>query len=69
MAHWESEYRALASELLAGPLALEVILGELERIESVAGAAIGTAGGDAASIASGLESWWTERHGVASGQL
>jgi hypothetical protein len=66
--HWDSEYRAIVRELLAGPLTLAVIHGELDRVQSVAGPAIDSAGGDAAAIVGGLETWWTQRHGMVSAQ-
>jgi spore coat protein CotH len=62
MAHWESDYRARAAELLADPLSLDAIEVELDRIEAVAG-------GDVASVVDNLRTWWRERHPVASGEL
>jgi spore coat protein CotH len=62
MAHWETDYRARAAELLADPLSLDAIEVELDRIEAVAG-------GDVASVVDNLRTWWRERHPVASGEL
>ena len=67
--HWEDDYRALVAELLDGPLALPAIHGEIDRLDAAAGAAITAAGGDAPAIIGALESWWTDRHAAAAGQL
>lgn len=63
--HWEDDYDALLTELLAGPLTADAIDGEIERSVSAAGAALDAdpnVTGDAAAAGSGLASWWRTRH-------
>jgi hypothetical protein len=67
--HWEDDYRALAADLLSGPLALDAIHGEIDRAMAAATDGIEDAGGDASAIADDLTTWWTDRHAAAAGQL
>jgi hypothetical protein len=69
LAHWEGDYRAIVSELIAGPLSLAAIEGELDRVRTVAGPAIGRAGGNAGEIVGRLEQWWTQRHATGGSQF
>jgi hypothetical protein len=63
--NWESDYARLLEEMLAGPLTLEAIEAEIDRIETVAGAAFAAEpflSGSAAGAASALRSYWQSRH-------
>ena len=63
--HWEDDYDAVLTELLADAMTVDGIRAELDRIVSVAGAAIDedpTGGGaTAAATVEALDTWWTDR--------
>jgi hypothetical protein len=65
-AHWEDDYDILLTSVLQGPLALSVIVGEINRAVSVAGTALdadpNVAGSGAAAAATQLKSYWRTRH-------
>jgi hypothetical protein len=70
--HWEDDYDVLMTSLLAGPLALDVIHGELDAVLAVAGdslAADPAVTGDAGSAVAELKTWWTARHAAVSAEL
>jgi hypothetical protein len=63
--HWEDDYAAVLTELLAGPLTMDGVQEELDRIAAVAGAALdgdpfGGAGVTAQAVES-LSAWWSAR--------
>jgi hypothetical protein len=64
--HWEDDYDVLLTGLLQGPLSLEQIHAELDRVVNVAGPAFEAdpllAGQSVTSEVSALKSWWTFRH-------
>ena len=63
-AHWQSDYLAIASEILAERITLERVTAELERAQRVAGPALDAdpaLGGDAASATAELQAWWEQR--------
>ena len=63
--NWEADYDRILTELLAGPLTLEIIEAEIDRLEAVAGAAMDAdpiLDGGGASAASSLRSYWQSRH-------
>lgn len=64
--HWEADYDALLTGLLAGPLQLAAIQGELDRVAAVAGAALDAdptvAGETTAAACAELGSYWSARH-------
>jgi hypothetical protein len=64
-ASWAADYDAIVEELLAGPLALDQIQGELDRAQAVAGSALDAdpyTGGGAAGAVDTLSTWWSGRH-------
>jgi hypothetical protein len=67
---WEDDYDAIFTELLAGPLSLNAITGEIDRAVEVAGDQLG---GDPFSggspDAGGLTAWWTDRHAEVAAQV
>jgi len=62
--NWQADYTAIFDELLSGPLSLAAIHGELDRAQTVAGAALG---GSAAFTE--LKDWWSARHAAVSSQV
>jgi hypothetical protein len=72
--HWEDDYDVLLTELLAGPLQLSAIDGELDRVLALAGAALDAdptvvAGDTTAGAVSGLKAYWEARHPQLSAEL
>jgi hypothetical protein len=71
--HWENDYDALLTELLAGPLQLSAIRGELDRVVVVAGAALDAdptgAGETTAGAVAGLNAYWGARHPQLTAEL
>jgi hypothetical protein len=71
--HWEDDYDALLTGLLAGPLALAKIQAELDRVLAVAGSALDAdpaIGGDtAADAVSTLDDYWSARHAQVAAEL
>jgi hypothetical protein len=62
---FEADYDDLLTDLLAGPLASTVIDVELDRVVTVAGAAMAVdpyVGGDAATTVAAISSWWDEQY-------
>jgi hypothetical protein len=72
-AHWEDDYDLLLTSLLQGPLALPVILGEIDLAVSVAGSALdadpNVSGSGAADAGAALESYWNTRHAELVSEL
>jgi hypothetical protein len=70
--NWEDDYDALLTTLLAGPLSLDAIDGEIDRAVTVAGPSLEAdplVGGDAAAAGEALKSWWAARHAEVSAQV
>lgn len=70
--NWEDDYDAKLTELLAGPITVDAITMELDRVVSVAGAALEAdplVGGSASAARSDLLAWWTARHAEVSAQV
>jgi hypothetical protein len=70
--HWEDDYDALLTGLLASELALPVIQAELDRVVAVAGGALDAdpvIGGDAAGAVATLQAWWSARHAQVTAEL
>jgi hypothetical protein len=71
--HWEDDYDVLLTGLLSGPLALADIHAELDRVQSVAGAALSAdptvTGQSVSDEVSSLKAWWTTRHVQLSSEL
>lgn len=71
--HWEDDYDAVLTELLAGPLAEAEILAELDRAEAVAGAALDEdptfVGDPAAAMVADLKAWWSARHAQVTAEV
>jgi hypothetical protein len=70
--NWEDDYDDILTGWLAGPLAIDVIRGEIDRAVAVAGDAMAddpVVGGGAASAGASLETWWTDRHAQVSQQV
>ncbi|MBZ0232371.1 MAG: CotH kinase family protein [Deltaproteobacteria bacterium] len=70
--HWEDDYDALLTQLLAGPLSLDAITMELDRAVRVAGPALELdpfVGGSAGAARDAILDWWTARHADVSAQV
>jgi hypothetical protein len=70
--NWEADYQAVLEELLTQQLAEAVVLRELDRVASVAGAALDAdphAGGSTTSAVSALKSWWQARQSAVRSQI
>ncbi len=70
--NWEDDYDQVLTDLLAGPLALDEIVAEIDRGVAVAGPTLEAdplVGGDAAAAGEALEAWWTARHAEVSAQV
>jgi hypothetical protein len=71
--HWEDDYDALLTELLAGPLQLSAIEGELDGVVAVAGAALDSdptiAGETTAGAVVELKGYWRARHPQLTAEL
>jgi hypothetical protein len=71
--NWEDDYDQLLTELLAGPLVETAISGELDRAQSVAGAALDAdpafVGDAIADEVTKIKMWWATRHSQVSSEL
>jgi hypothetical protein len=71
--HWEDDYDTLLTGLLAGPLTIEAIHGELDRAQRVAGTALDAdpsfAGESIAGEIETMKTWWSSRHTQISGEF
>lgn len=71
--HWEDDYDALFTRLLGTTLTEAAILGELDRAEAVAGAALDAdptfIGDPAADVVSMIKTWWRARHAQITTEL
>jgi spore coat protein CotH len=71
--HWEDDYDALLTEMLAGPLTLDAIRAELARVEAVAADALDgdplIVGDSAADVLADLDAWWSARHAQVAAEL
>ena len=71
--HWEDDYDALLTGLLQGPLSLDNILFELDRVQAVAGTALSAdptvAGQSTTDEVARLRSWWIARHAQLTSEL
>ncbi len=70
--HWRGRYGEILTQLLAGPISLEIILAEIDRALEVAGQAIDedpNVEGSAADAVADLKAWWLERFPQVEAQL
>jgi hypothetical protein len=71
--NWEDDYDAVLTALLAGPLTMQAIGAELDRVVSVAGAALDAdtlvGGSSTAQAVTALRAWWTDRFSRVSSEL
>ena len=70
--HWEDDYDAILTELLAGALSLEAIQSELERARTVAAEAFASdpyVTGTLDDAVSQLDAYWTQRHAEVQAQV
>ncbi len=71
-AHWEDDYDAILTELLAWPLRLEAIHAEIDALFAVAGALLDAdpylAGETSAETRVKLRDWWSVRHAQVAAQ-
>jgi spore coat protein CotH len=70
--NWEADYKQILQELLDSELAADVIDAELDRVESVAGAALDAdpyATGSTSAAVQDLKDWWSERRTQVQGQI
>jgi hypothetical protein len=71
--HWEDDYDVLLTELLGGPLQLSAITSEIDRVGTVAGAALDadpTVSGETTADALGeLKAYWSTRHPLLTTEL
>jgi spore coat protein CotH len=70
---WEDDYDVILTDLLAWPLRLEVIHGEIENLFSVAGAFLDSdphlVGDSSAATRVKLRDWWSARHAQVAAQV
>ncbi|MBN1444398.1 MAG: CotH kinase family protein [Planctomycetes bacterium] len=71
--HWEDDYEGILTELLAWPLRLEAIHGEIDNLFSVAGDLLDSDpyldGDSSAETRVKMRDWWSARHAQAAAQV
>ena len=70
--HWEDDYDAVLTDILAGPLTIAAINAEIDRIATAAGASLDAdpnIGGDTASSVSAIKAWWSSRLPTVQSQV
>jgi hypothetical protein len=71
--NWEDDYDVLMTELLAGSLTEEAILGELDRAQTVAGVALDAdpafVGEPISDEIASMKTWWSARHAQITAEL
>jgi hypothetical protein len=71
--HWEDDYDELFTKLLAGSLSAQTVLAELDRVQTVAGAALDAdpafIGEPIADEIARMKAWWSARHAQITAEL
>lgn len=71
--HWEDDYDLLLTDLLTDTLTVEAVRGELDRVESVASAALEAdpvfVGASTSETVDDFKTWWSARHAQVAAEL